>query len=189
MKKTILAMVITAATAFSAQALADPSQAQVTIEGAVGDSKTSCVITPIGTLNNGIVKLITVTTAEASAQTANTLFKNQQFGYRISDCALGGPDENNVTGLSVKVTGTTASTPDILDNVAPNGAKNIGIGIQKLSNSARVLFDGTPVTEAYTPHQATDLEYVAGYVKINGANPVTDGPVKGVATFTVDYTI
>ncbi|MDR8325859.1 type 1 fimbrial protein, partial [Acinetobacter baumannii] len=26
-------------------------------------------------------------------------------------------------------------------------------------------------------------------VKVNSATPVTEGPVKGVATFTIDYTI
>ncbi|MCS4272500.1 MULTISPECIES: fimbrial protein [Raoultella] len=189
MKKTILAMVITAATAFSAQVLAGPNQAEVTIQGEVADSKTSCVVTPTGTLNNGIVKLMTVTTAEATGQSVNTLFKNQKFGFQVSDCAIGGADENNVTGLSVKVTGTSSSTPEILDNTAEGGALNIGIGIQKLSNSARIKFDGTAVNEAYTPKQATNLEYLAGYVKVNAANPVTEGPVKGVATFTIDYTI
>ncbi|SMQ92807.1 P pilus assembly protein, pilin FimA [Raoultella ornithinolytica] len=188
MKKTILAMVITASAAFSAQALAT-SQAEVTILGEVADSQTSCVVTPTGTLNNGIVKLMTVTTAEATGQSANTLFKHQQFGFQVTDCAIGGPDENNVTGLSVKVTGTTSSSPEILDNVAANGAGNIGIGIQKKSNSARIQFDGTPLAESYTPHQATNLEYLAGYVKVNAANPVTEGPVKGIATFTIDYTI
>lgn len=188
MKKTILAMVITASTAFSAQVFAT-NQAEVTIQGEVADSKSSCVVTPTGTLNNGIVKLITVTTAEATGKAVNTLFKNQKFGFQVSDCAVGGPDENNVTGLSVKVTGTNSSSPEILDNVAEDGATNIGIGIQKLSDSSRIKFDGTAVNEAYTPQQTTNLEYLAGYVKVNGANPVTEGPVKGVATFTIDYTI
>ncbi|MCE9901579.1 fimbrial protein [Raoultella terrigena] len=188
MKKTILAMVITAATAFSAQALAT-NQAEVTILGEVADSQTSCVVTPTGTLNNGIVKLMTVTTAEATGQSVNTLFKNQKFGFQVKDCAIGGADESNITGLSVKVTGTSSVAPEILDNVADNGAQNIGIGIQKVSNSARIKFDGTAVAEAYTPQQATNLEYLAGYVKVNAANPVTEGPVKGVATFTIDYTI
>ncbi|MCI1032920.1 major type 1 subunit fimbrin (pilin) [Raoultella sp. BIGb0149] len=190
MKKTILAMVITAATAFSAQALAT-NQAEVTILGEVADSQTSCVVTPTGTLNNGIVKLMTVTTNEATGQSANTLFKTQKFGFQVKDCAIGGTDENNVTGLSVKVTGTSSSNPEILDNAitGADAATNIGIGIQKLLNSTRIKFDGTPVAEAYTPHQTTNLEYLAGYVKVNAANPVGEGQVKGVATFTIDYTI
>ncbi|VTM23773.1 P pilus assembly protein, pilin FimA [Raoultella terrigena] len=146
-------------------------------------------MTPTGTLNNGIVKLMTVTTAEATGQSVNTLFKNQKFGFQVKDCAIGGADESNITGLSVKVTGTSSVAPEILDNVADNGAQNIGIGIQKVSNSARIKFDGTAVAEAYTPQQATNLEYLAGYVKVNAANPVTEGPVKGVATFTIDYTL
>ncbi|HAT1578238.1 TPA: type 1 fimbrial protein [Raoultella ornithinolytica] len=188
MKKTILAMVITASAAFSAQALAT-NQAEVTILGEVADSLSSCVVTPTGTLNNGIVRLMTVTTADATAQSANTLYRPQQFGFQVTDCAAGSPNASKVNGLSVKVTGTTTASPEILDNVAENGASNIGIGIQKKLNSARVKFDGTPMSESYTPGQATNLDYLAGYVKINGASPVTTGPVKGIATFTIDYTV
>ncbi|VCY11750.1 hypothetical protein BANRA_05269 [Klebsiella pneumoniae] len=49
----------------------------------------SCVVTPTGTLNSGIVQLITVTTAEANAESAGTLFKTQDFGFDVKDCAQG----------------------------------------------------------------------------------------------------
>lgn len=95
-----------------------------------------------GTLNNGIVKLMTVTTAELLVNQRIPYLNTSSLVSRWLIGAIGGPDENNVTGLSVKVTGTTSSSPEILDNVAANGAGNIGIGIQKKSNSARIQFDG-----------------------------------------------
>ena len=42
--------------------------AQVTVLGEVSDAANSCVVTPTGTLNNGIVQLMTVTTTEANAE-------------------------------------------------------------------------------------------------------------------------
>lgn len=42
--------------------------------------------------------------------------------------------------------------------------------------------------ETYTDGEVTSLNYYAGYVKVNDATTVTEGPVKGVATFTIDYT-
>lgn len=67
MKKTILAVMVAASAIISAQAMAT-NTSEVTILGEVTDSKTSCVITPTGTLNNGIVRLTTVTTAEANGE-------------------------------------------------------------------------------------------------------------------------
>ncbi|HFD3265091.1 TPA: type 1 fimbrial protein, partial [Klebsiella quasipneumoniae subsp. similipneumoniae] len=43
--------------------------------------------------------------------------------------------------------------------------------------------------ESYTAAGGTQLKYTTGYVKVNSATPVTEGPVKGVATFTIDYTL
>ena len=77
-----------------------------------------------------------------------------------------------------------------LDNTAAGGATGIGIGIQRLSDSHRVAFDGSDtMTESYSATTGTQLKYTTGYVKVNSATPVTEGPVKGVATFTIDYTI
>ena len=189
MKKTIVAVMVAASAIVSAQALAT-NTSEVTILGEVTDSKTSCVITPTGTLNNGIVRLTSVTTAEANGKTPNALFKTAKFGFDVKDCALGGADENNVTGLTVNVTGTTSASSDILDNTADDPANGIGVGIQKATDSTRVVFDGsTPMSESYTPGQVTHLNYIAGYVKVNAATPITEGQVKGVATFTIDYTI
>ncbi|MDR8290126.1 type 1 fimbrial protein, partial [Acinetobacter baumannii] len=54
----------------------------------------------------------------------------------------------------------------------------------------RVGFDGSDLmTESYTAAGGTQLKYTTGYVKVNSATPVTEGPVKGVATFTIDYTL
>ncbi len=72
----------------------------------------SCVVTPTGTLNSGIVQLITVTTAEANAESAGTLFKTQDFGFDVKDCAQG--SATPVTGVTVNVSGITSS-----DNTIP----------------------------------------------------------------------
>jgi type 1 fimbria pilin len=185
MKKTIVAVMVAASAVLSAQAMA-ANTAEVTVLGEVNDSSTSCVVTPTGTLNNGIVRLTSVTTSEANAETANVLFKTQKFGFDVSDCAKGSTDV--VTGLTVAVTGTTSASSTILDNTADDGAAGIGIGIQKVSDASRVVFDGTTMNESYTSGSVTSLDYYAGYVKVNDATTVTEGPVKGVATFTIDYT-
>ena len=85
--------------------------AQVTVLGEVSDAANSCVVTPTGTLNNGIVQLITVTTAEANAEAAGTLFKTQDFGFKVTDCAQG--SSSPVTGLTVNVAGVTSSDKTI----------------------------------------------------------------------------
>lgn len=187
MKKTIVAVMVAASAVVSAQALAI-NNAEVTVLGEVSDSSTSCVVTPTGTLNNGIVRLATVTTSEANGQAANTLFKAQKFGFEVKDCALGSSNASNVNGLTVAVTGTTSSSADILDNITENGAAGIGIGIQKVSDGSRVSFDGNVMNESYTAGKVTYLNYTTGYVKVNSTTSVTEGPVKGVATFTIDYT-
>ncbi|EPK1185537.1 fimbrial protein [Klebsiella aerogenes] len=185
MKKTIVAVMVAASAVLSAQAMA-ANTAEVTVLGEVNDSSSSCVVTPTGTLNNGIVRLTSVTTSEANAQAANTLFKSQKFGFDVSDCAKGSSDP--ATGLTVAVTGTTSSDAAILDNTADDGAA--GIGIAKVSDGSRVKFDGSStMSETYTDGSVTSLNYYAGYVKVNATTAVTEGPVKGVATFTIDYTI
>ncbi|HDS4948248.1 type 1 fimbrial protein [Klebsiella aerogenes] len=187
MKKTIVAVMVAASAVLSAQAMA-ANTAEVTVLGEVNDSSASCVVTPTGTLNNGIVRLTSVTTSEANAQAANTLFKSQKFGFDVSDCAKGSSDP--ATGLTVAVTGTTSSNAAILDNTADDGAAGIGIGIAKVSDGSRVAFDGSQtMSETYTDGSVTSLNYYAGYVKVNATTAVTEGPVKGVATFTIDYTI
>ncbi|MGG8298038.1 fimbrial protein [Klebsiella sp. 141251] len=187
MKKTIVAVMVAASAVLSAQAMA-ANTAEVTVLGEVNDSSSSCVVTPTGTLNNGIVRLTSVTTSEANAQAANTLFKSQKFGFDVSDCAKGSSDP--ATGLTVAVTGTTSSDAAILDNTADDGAAGIGIGIAKVSDGSRVKFDGSnTMSETYTDGSVTSLNYYAGYVKVNATTAVTEGPVKGVATFTIDYTI
>ena len=55
MKKTIVAVMVAASAVLSAQAMAT-NTAQVTVLGEVSDAANSCVVTPTGTLNNGIVQ-------------------------------------------------------------------------------------------------------------------------------------
>lgn len=54
MKKTIVAVMVAASAVLSAQVMAT-NTAQVTVLGEVSDAANSCVVTPTGTLNNGIV--------------------------------------------------------------------------------------------------------------------------------------
>ena len=68
---------------------------------------TLAVVTPTGTLNNGIVQLITVTTTEANAEAAGKLFKTQDFGFEVKDCAQG--STNPVTGVTVNVVAPPAA--------------------------------------------------------------------------------
>ncbi|WP_049004020.1 fimbrial protein [Klebsiella quasipneumoniae] len=186
MKKTIVAVMVAASTVLSAQVMAT-NTAQVTVLGEVSDAANSCVVTPTGTLNNGIVQLMTVTTTEANAEAAGALFKTQDFGFDVKDCAQG--SATPVTAVTVNVTGAS-SNANILDNTAPGGATGIGIGIQRVRDAHRVGFDGSDLmTESYTAAGGTQLKYTTGYVKVNSATPVTEGPVKGVATFTIDYTL
>ncbi len=210
MKKTIVAVMVAASAVLSAQAMAT-NTAQVTVLGEVSDAANSCVVTPTGTLNNGIVQLITdaanscvvtptgtlnngivqlitVTTTEANAEAAGKLFKTQDFGFDVKDCAQG--STSPVTAVTVNVSGTSSSDATILDNTAANGAAGIGIGIQRVSDAHRVAFDGSDtMSESYSATNGTQLKYTTGYVRTNAATPVTEGPVKGVATFTIDYTL
>lgn len=106
MKKTIVAVMVAASAVLSAQAMAT-NTAQVTVLGEVSDAANSCVVTPTGTLNNGIVQLITVTTTEANAEAAGKLFKTQDFGFDVKDCARG--STSPVTAVTVNVSGTSAA--------------------------------------------------------------------------------
>ena len=160
MKKTIVAVMVAASAVLSAQAMAT-NTAQVTVLGEVSDASNSCVVTPTGTLNNGIVQLITVTTTEANAEAAGKLFKTQDFGFEVKDCAQG--STNPVTGVTVNVSGTSSSDATILDNTAANGAAGIGIGIQRVSDAHRVAFDGSDtMSESYSATNGTQLKYTTG---------------------------
>lgn len=153
MKKTIVAVMVAASAVLSAQAMAT-NTAQVTVLGEVSDAANSCVVTPTGTLNNGIVQLITVTTTEANAEAAGKLFKTQDFGFDVKDCARG--STSPVTAVTVNVSGTSSSDATILDNTAANGAAGIGIGIQRVSDAHRVAFDGSDtMSESYSATNGT----------------------------------
>lgn len=106
MKKTIVAVMVAASAVLSAQVMAT-NTAQVTVLGEVSDAANSCVVTPTGTLNNGIVQLMTVTTTEANAEAAGALFKTQDFGFDVKDCAQG--SATPVTAVTVNVTGASSN--------------------------------------------------------------------------------
>ena len=100
--------------------------------GEVSDAANSCVVTPTGTLNNGIVQLITVTTAEANAEAAGTSVpKPQDFGFEVTDCAQG--SANPVTGVTVNVAGVTSSDKTILDNTASWWQLPVSVSVSSVS--------------------------------------------------------
>ncbi|MDN4859719.1 hypothetical protein QY003_26105, partial [Klebsiella pneumoniae] len=68
--------------------------------------------------------------------------------------------------------------------------RDLILQLSKSSIYSTKPFDGSDtMTESYSATTGTQLKYTTGYVKVNSATPVTEGPVKGVATFTIDYTI
>ena len=73
----------------------------------------------------------------------------------------------------------------MLTNTAASPATNAAVTVVN-TDGTRVSFTGTtPQIVAYTAGTPSYLRYKAAYVKT--ANGVTDGAVKGVATFTISY--
>ena len=74
---------------------------------------------------------------------------------------------------------------NVLTNTAASPATNAAVTVVN-TDGTRVSFTGTtPQVVAYTAGTPSYLRYKAAYVKT--ANGVTDGAVKGVATFTISY--
>ena len=161
MKKTIVAVMVAASAVLSAQAFAAGNSSQLTILGNVTDTGESCNVTPAALIQGGSLTLDDVKASILEGQGINTPYMAlaKDIEYKIEDCQKG---YSAYTGnLNVTVTGDYIS-------------------------GSRVSFTGTTAkTIAYTAGTPSYMRYKAAYVKT--ANGVTDGAVKGVATFTISY--
>lgn len=104
--------------------------------------------------------------------------------YKIEDCQKGATKYSG--NINVTVTGDYISgLDDVLTNTAASPATNAAVTVVN-TDGTRVSFTGTtPKVIAYTAGTPSYLRYKAAYIKT--ANGVTDGAVKGVATFTISY--
>lgn len=186
MKKTIIAAAIAASAVFGTQAFAAGNSAYLTILGNVTDTGESCNVTPGLAIQGGVLKLSDVKASALEALAVNTphMALAGDIEYKIEDCQKGA---TAYTGnLNVTVTGDYISgMDDVLTNTAAGAATNASVTVLK-TNGTRINFTGgTPEVVPFTAGQASTVYYKAAYVKT--ANGVTDGAVKGVATFTISY--
>ena len=186
MKKTILAVMVAASAVLSAQAFAAGNSSQLTILGNVTDTGESCNVTPSALILGGSLTLDDVKASVLDALAINTPYMAtaKDIEYKIEDCQKGA---TAYTGnINITVTGDYISGQDnILTNTAVSPATNAAVTVVNTDGS-RVSFTGTtPKVVAYTAGTPSFMRYKAAYVKT--AAGVTDGAVKGVATFTISY--
>lgn len=186
MKKTILAATIAASAVFGTQAFAAGNSSHLTILGTVTDTGNSCNVTPSASIQGGTLTLDDVQAGVLDALAVNTPYMTlaKDIVYKIDGCQKGA---TAYTGnLNITVTGSYISGQDnVLTNTAAIPAANAAVTIVK-DDGTRVSFTGaTPEVVAYTAGIPSYMRYKAAYVKT--AAGVTDGAVKGVATFTIDY--
>ena len=186
MKKTIVAVMVAASAVLSAQAFAAGNSSQLTILGNVTDTGESCNVTPSAQIQGGSLTLDDVKASILEGQGVNSPYMAlaKDIEYKVEDCQKGATDYTG--NLNVTVTGDYISgQDDVLTNTAVNPATNAAVTVVNTDGS-RVSFTGTTAkTIAYTAGTPSNLRYKAAYVKT--ANGVTDGAVKGVATFTITY--
>ncbi|AYZ17478.1 fimbrial protein [Klebsiella pasteurii] len=186
MKKTIVAVMVAASAVLSAQAFAAGNSSQLTILGNVTDTGESCNVTPSAQIQGGSLTLDDVKASTLEGQAVNSPYMSlaKDIEYKIEDCQKGATDYTG--NLNVTVTGDYISGQDnVLTNTAVNPATNAAVTVVNTDGS-RVSFTGTtPKVVAYTAGTPSYLRYKAAYVKT--AAGVTDGAVKGVATFTITY--
>ena len=186
MKKTIVAVMVAASAVLSAQAFAAGNSSQLTILGNVTDTGESCNVTPSALILGGSLTLDDVKASALNALAINTPYMAtaKDIEYKIEDCQKGA---TAYTGnINITVTGDYISGQDnILTNTAVSPATNAAVTVVNTDGS-RVSFTGTtPKVVAYTAGTPSFMRYKAAYVKT--AAGVTDGAVKGVATFTISY--
>ncbi|MBA7843772.1 type 1 fimbrial protein [Klebsiella sp. RHBSTW-00484] len=186
MKKTIVAVMVAASAVLSAQAFAAGNSSQLTILGNVTDTGESCNVTPSALILGGSLTLDDVKASVLDALAINTPYMAtaKDIEYKIEDCQKGA---TAYTGnINITVTGDYISGQDnILTNTAVSPATNAAVTVVNTDGS-RVSFTGTtPKVVAYTAGTPSFMRYKAAYVKT--AAGVTDGAVKGVATFTISY--
>ncbi|WJD75171.1 type 1 fimbrial protein [Klebsiella michiganensis] len=186
MKKTIVAVMVAASAVLSAQAFAAGNSSSLTILGNVTDTGESCNVTPSAVISGGSLTLddVKASVLEALAVNAPYMSTAKDIEYKIEDCQKGAKDFSG--NINVTVTGDYISGQNnVLTNTAANPATNAAVTVVN-TDGTRVSFTGTtPKVIAYTAGTPSYLRYKAAYVKT--ANGVTDGAVKGVATFTISY--
>ena len=186
MKKTIVAVMVAASAVLSAQAFAAGNSSQLTILGNVTDTGESCNVTPSALIQGGSLTLDDVKASILEGQAVNSPYMAlaKDIEYKIEDCQKGATDYTG--NLNITVTGDYISGQDnVLTNTAVNPATNAAVTVVNTDGS-RVSFTGTtPKVVAYTASTPSYMRYKAAYVKT--AAGVTDGAVKGVATFTISY--
>ena len=177
---------VAASAVLSAQAFAAGNSSQLTILGNVTDTGESCNVTPSALILGGSLTLDDVKASVLDALAINTPYMAtaKDIEYKIEDCQKGA---TAYTGnINITVTGDYISGQDnILTNTAVSPATNAAVTVVNTDGS-RVSFTGTtPKVVAYTAGTPSFMRYKAAYVKT--AAGVTDGAVKGVATFTISY--
>lgn len=186
MKKSIVAVMIAASSVLGAQAFAAGNSAYLTILGNVTNTGESCNVTPAALIQGGSLTLDDVKASELEALSVNSPYMAgaKDIEYKIEDCQKGATDYTG--NLNITVTGDYISGQDnVLTNTAVNPAANAAVTVVNTDGS-RVSFTGTsPKVVAYTAGTSSYMRYKAAYVKT--ANNVTEGAVKGVATFTISY--
>ena len=186
MKKTILAVMVAASAVLSAQAFAAGNSSNLTILGNVTDTGESCNVTPSAMISGGSLTLddVKASVLEALAVNAPYMSTAKDIEYKIENCLSGGTAYAG--NLDVSVTGDYISgMNDVLTNTAAAPATNAAVTVVNTDGS-RVQFTGaTAQTIAYTSTAPSYMRFKAAYVKT--AAGVTDGAVKGVATFTISY--
>ncbi|WP_434665850.1 fimbrial protein [Klebsiella sp. B345] len=186
MKKTIIAATIAASAVFGTQAFAAGNSAYLTILGNVTETGESCNVTPGLAIQGGVLKLSDVKASALEALAVNTphMALAGDIEYKIEDCQKGATDYSG--NLNIAVTGDYISgMDDVLTNTAAGGAKNASVAVIKTDGSRISLTGATPDVVPFVAGKASTVFYKAAYVKT--ANGVTQGPVKGVATFTISY--
>lgn len=188
MKKTILAVMVVASAVLSAQAFAAGNSSQLTILGNVTDTGESCNVTPSALIQGGSLTLDDVKASVLDALTINDPYMAtaKDIEYKIEDCQKGATAYNG--NININVTGDYITGQDnVLTNTAVNPAANAAVTVVNTDGS-RVSFTGTAATAktvSYAAGTPSYMRYKAAYVKT--AAGVTEGAVKGVATFTISY--
>jgi type 1 fimbria pilin len=186
MKKTIVAVMVAASAVLSAQAFASGNSANLTILGNVTETGESCNVTPSALIQGGSLTLddVKASVLEGLAQNTPYMALAKDIEYKIEDCQKGSSDYTG--NLDVSVTGDYISgMTDVLTNTAVSPAASAAVTVVN-TDATRVNFDGSIAqTIAYTAGSPSYMRFKAAYVK-TGAN-VTEGAVKGVATFTISY--
>lgn len=186
MKKTIVAVMVAASAVLSAQAFAAGNSANLTILGKVTDANNSCDVSPAPLIAGGTLTLNDIKASVLQGTNLNTPYQPlaKDIEYEIKDCTLGGAAYNGP--LAITVTGDhISSMTDVLTNTASSPAQDSSVTVVN-TNWSRVDLTGATAAQTITySGNPVWMRFKAAYVRTGGT--VSEGNVKGVATFTVSY--